>query len=334
MLFVSCIIMKVSKMKKIMDNFKECFFYLLTSISLIILGHFIPKMFSYKYTDIWNALSRSEEIDKILCSSINKDIIFTILGFIFLIWGFYRTLIQHNSDINELKKTHKNELDALENKFKTSINCYQERIEDLDREIYTLHQNVPDIWLKMMFEKFDFSAHVRVSIYFMYEEQFHLLSRHSDNPNFKETHTPTHGKDEGILSQIWSDGVAEERDCPHPKNIRNYIDYVAKKYNYDESIVKMMAMKSCRYLGTRINYSREGIGLLLIESLDECFFEKYESSVIIDYINRSNSHLTKIVLTGKEYKKREKTKVNSNKEQNTPEQDMKSILKIKGIKYE
>lgn len=72
----------------------------------------------------------------------------------------------------------------------------------MNNKIYSLHQQTPDIWLKMMFDKFDFSSSERVSIYFFHEKQFHLLSRHSGNQNFKETHKPIPKKDEGICKSI------------------------------------------------------------------------------------------------------------------------------------
>ena len=166
-------------------------FLILVPIGAALLSAYLPEITKFNYTSGWYDLNEEEYYLRVILIALKSGILQSLFGLIFTGASIYITSDKHEKKVNNLEKI-----------IKENINYYQEKLADLNNKIYSLHQQTPDIWLKMMFDKFDFSSSERVSIYFFHEKQFHLLSRHSGNPNFKETHKPILKKDEGICNSI------------------------------------------------------------------------------------------------------------------------------------
>lgn len=133
----------------------------------------------------------------------------------------------------------------------------------------------------------------RVSIYLHQNNNFILLGRYSNNPNYNVKGREIYPDNEGLISKGWLDSVCVIDNIPQWKNNgQKYITYVNQIKPINKNTIRNMKMKSRSFYIKRIDNedSRTPHGIIVIEQMNpnqidnnmiEDILEKYESNLIV-----------------------------------------------------
>nr|WP_320190113.1 hypothetical protein [uncultured Desulfobacter sp.] len=174
-----------------------------------------------------------------------------------------------------IKSEKKNEELILQNK---ELKSHVIDIEKLQQENNLLNSNLKkaindkaDTWLKTTANRFQLQRTDRISIYYIKNNFFYMLSRYSVNEKYKLKHRLRFMQSQSALCQAWENGKHINLDkIPHYGNTKKeknaYFKAMKDYYGYDEEKTKKLTMKSCVYIAFSIKKSGDTLGLVLIES--------------------------------------------------------------------
>ena len=155
----------------------------------------------------------------------------------------------------------------------------------------------------MISDKTGLNSDNRISIYFEFNNNFLLLGRFSENPNFKKTHAIQFSIDKGALSKAWQEGYYEDLKCPvytkKPSSRKPYYEHNKIVYDFSKAKLDKLNMKSCNFIGHAIKDAGNSIGVILFEST------KHDLEIKKDLINEVFQNyqnvLARLVRLGKDY---------------------------------
>ena len=160
-----------------------------------------------------------------------------------------------------------------------AINSSQEIVEGLKSSLRKLQTELVTTHLKAAYKNLSLSTHERVSIYYEYDNEFYLLARHSQNPEYAKSHRQKFSLNQGVIGKAWQHQRHAERDCPEFQRRAEYLDYLLKTYGFKEAQALGFAMKSCRYLAFAISDADAHAGVIVFESTDPAFFESCDGQI-------------------------------------------------------
>lgn len=270
------------------DFIKKCNFPLLSTFSTIILSFSCAFVGNYTLAIAWGKVNSADTMIAFILSNPYAGMIISALIFIWSELGNYfdkKDIMAENDNL----KNDTAELLSLRKR----LNESQEDCEGLKQEIYNVHLKQIKTWLKGIYKQVNLSTHDRISIYFVVEKEFSILSRYSLNPVLCEIHTRKFPLERGVLGHAWRHNEYRETGSPafDPKNPEEYYKYMEGKYSYSREVLDGINMKSCRYLGLSITDADENIGVILFESLKEDTLRPEIIDKIIKYCNDYQSHL-------------------------------------------
>lgn len=179
-----------------------------------------------------------------------------------------------------------------------------EKIEMINGDFRLLNKQSLENHLKVINDEIGFDSVHRISVYFEYSGLFLILGRFSSNPQLAVTRTIQFPLDKGALSKSWEQEYYEDFNCPEfsvKPNAKNnpYYTYQNKHYGFDKEKVDKMNMKSCNYIGFRINDNGMPVGVILFESSKNSL--KAKKAKISETCKNYNDVLVRLILMGKKY---------------------------------
>jgi hypothetical protein len=183
-----------------------------------------------------------------------------IAAIVFGLWG-----LNHSQNIKHLEKDNHekgNKIIDLETALTDSI-----------REMNDLFNS----YLTLMVKNLNFGHTERISVYKVFENQFVLIGRASDNPILIPMRRNSYPINEGFIGKGWAEGEYFIDNLPDPalRNGDTYYNQVNAIRPIGRPIVDNIRMKSRTYFIYRINgYNGQPIAVLVIESLNQNGFVK------------------------------------------------------------
>lgn len=185
---------------------------------------------------------------------------------IFGIWGTDRFEKKQQTLIDELREDQRN----LEST-KRRLDFAYEKTEAQGSRLREMQSELVKASLQSSFTVLGMNSNDRVSIYYELDDEFHLLSRYSSNPELSKPHRQKFPLDQGVISQAWQHHVHCDEECPHSGEQDRYESHMKVKYGYEAETVRAFTMKSCRYLGFSIMDAGSPVGVIIFESTDVDF---------------------------------------------------------------
>lgn len=224
-------------------------------------------------------------------------IIITIL-LIVAIWSIRQTHFDKSGLLNENL-----EFSKINSGLEQTKRLLVEKIENVKGDFRLLNEYSIESHLKMISDKTGLNSDNRISIYFEFNNNFLLLGRFSENPNFKKTHAIQFSIDKGALSKAWQEGYYEDLKCPvytkKPSSRKPYYEHNKTVYDFSKAKLDRLNMKSCNFIGHAIKDAGNSIGVILFEST------KHDLEIKKDLINEVFQNyqnvLARLVRLGKDY---------------------------------
>ncbi|NBA73912.1 hypothetical protein GOQ04_00005 [Emticicia sp. ODNR4P] len=132
-------------------------------------------------------------------------------------------------------------------------------------------------YLTLMVKNLGFGHTERISVYKVYEDNFVLIGRASDNPNLQKIGRSSYPIDEGLIGKGWAEGefFIDNLPEPHTRNGDTYYTQVNQINKIDREVLRNIKMKSRTYFVFRIKgYDNQPKAVLVIESLNPNAFVK------------------------------------------------------------
>ena len=173
-------------------------------------------------------------------------------------------------------------------------------IEKLQQENSLLKSNLEQAindkaytWLKTTANRFEFKRTDRLSIYYIKNDSFYILSRYSLNEKYKNKHRLKFMQSQSALCKAWEHGEHINLDSipqyGNTKKAKNaYIKAMKTIYGYDHDKIKHRTMKSCVYIAFAIKKNGDTLGILLIESIEKNRFGKDDVNKLKKYCTTEN----------------------------------------------
>lgn len=178
--------------------------------------------------------------------------------------------------------------------FQKKFKSYDEIFTKLNNSKNEYYKLCSDI-IKNSFDDFfqNSSNNGRVSMYLHQSNNFVLLGRYSNNPNYNAKGREIYPHNDGLISKGWIDSVCVINNIPQWKNNgQKYITYVNQIKSIDKDTIRNMKMKSRSFYIKRIDNedSRTPHGIIVIEQMNpnqidnnmvDVILEKYQSNLIV-----------------------------------------------------
>lgn len=209
-------------------------------------------------------------------------------------------LVKSHKDKDGLLSSKKNFEDI--NEKLVSINKeLLEQIETIKGDFRLLNRQSIENNLKIINNTVGCNSHHRLSLYFELNGSFVILGRFSDNPKLSIINTTKFPLDKGALTKSWESGYFEDFECPmfSKKDSNRYYSYQKKVYEYSKRKIEGLNMKSCNYIGFRINDNGIPVGVILFESEKSDLSPKKQ--LIDETCSAHHDILAKLIQTGKTY---------------------------------
>lgn len=185
---------------------------------------------------------------------------------VFGIWGTHQFETKQQALIDEMRedqRTHKSTQRRLDLAY--------EKIEAQESRLREMQSELVKAALQSSFTGLGMDSNGRVSIYYELDDEFHLLSRYSSNPELSKPHRQKFPLDQGVISKAWQHHIHCDHECPHSGDQDEYEAHMKAKYGYEAEAVRAFTMKSCRYLGFSIMDAGSPVGVIIFESTDVGF---------------------------------------------------------------
>lgn len=202
-----------------------------------------------------------------------------IIAFILSIFHIYRQ-VQNSKTIEKLesdKNDEIKELKEIKEKYELNIQYLENRLAKISSSSIALIETN----LAYLSEKIKLGSEGRITLYKFIDDQFYILGRYSENPEFKKRSRESYPK-EGLIYKAWQEGkFCKITGIPAPANKKSKFKSGYFRTLYDiapikEETVWNMRMKSrCFYLKTLKDLSSlENNSIIVIESIQENGFKK------------------------------------------------------------
>lgn len=175
--------------------------------------------------------------------------------------------IQNAKNISDLEKDNEEKAGKiidLENSFSSVV---KERSELFNSYLMLLVKNL------------NFGHNERISVYKIYENNFILIGRSSNNPNLVAPGRSNYPLNEGFIGKAWGEGEFYIHDLPDPslRNGNNYYQRVNSICNIPRDVIQGMRMLSRTFYIYRISgFQGDPKAIIVIESLNANAFTKEE----------------------------------------------------------
>jgi len=140
-------------------------------------------------------------------------------------------------------------------------------------------------YLMLLVKNLNFAHNERISVYKIYENNFILIGRSSNNPNLVLHGRSNYPLNEGFIGKAWAEGEFYIHDLPDP-NLRNgdtYYQRVNAICNIPRNVIQGMTMLSRTFYIYRINgFEGHPKAIIVIESQNPNAFTKEE---VIEKLN-------------------------------------------------
>lgn len=275
---------------KLAKRFHQNFYFISTFLGVILIA--IGGDFSNNYDEckiLWDK-------NNFFYAVITNNWVILFMGAIFGGFGIYGTA-QDNKQLKLDNDTLKKENFKIDN-LKDNLNITREENERLQGNIREKHEEVVKTWLKMISIDCKLTTFERLTIYYEDNGEFTLLSRYSQNKSYDKVHNQKFPLDKGVISKSWQHNDYKEEKSPlFIDDNSSYYEYMTRIYDYDQTKLETINMKSDKYYGLAIQEADENIGVLL--------YEKISQSDSADFVtkctdirrnhNKYQSYLTKYV---------------------------------------
>lgn len=213
---------------------------------------------------------------------------------IFGIWGTDRFEKKQQTLIDELHEDQRN----LENT-KRRLDFAYEKTEAQGSRLREMQSELVKAALQSSFTVLGMNSNDRVSIYYELDDEFHLLSRYSSNPELSKPHRQKFPLNQGVISQAWQHHFHCDKECPHSGEQDRYESHMEAKYGYEAETVRAFTMKSCRYLGFSIMDAGSPVGVIIFESTHVGFLNgEFDAEVIKTHCEKYESLYSKHLRSG------------------------------------
>jgi len=205
----------------------------------------------------------------------------------------------HENKNYTLIETEKNELIKCRNKLKFDLDNLIKKHSDLNEDYYSLASNI----LKDTFQTnfFDYTNNNgRISLYKHENDNFVLVGRFSNNPDFNDKGRGTYSNKEGFIYLGWTNKEFKIYDIPEYNNKGiEYITYVRERCNISAKNLNGISMRSRSYYIYRFdnNDARKPLGIIVFETAHEAeidtslFMNLLENNNIIIYLLKGLKNL-------------------------------------------
>ena len=218
------------------------------------------------------------------------------LGLFLLLYGTIGNYIDNQNLLNENKKIISQDMKI--NSLNLQLNSSIEDNEQIISKLQEKHHELVENWIKNLYNSMDLIASDRLTIYFVYKQEFTLLARYSSNPKIREIHNQKFNINTGVISLCWQEGTYKEETCPKfSSNNTAYYKYMKDKYNFSKIKIDSLTMKSHKLYGVSINEADDRLGVILYENNKEDDIEKFNQicDKIQRYCSRYESYLSKFI---------------------------------------
>lgn len=213
----------------------------------------------------------------------------------------YANLQNNNQILNDEVKTLQHDREQLGSSL--------EEISKLNVLLREKHEQLVKTWLKGTFSNLlrrenstvQDNTYARVSIYYVYNNEFYILARYSPNGELDKIHRQKFKSGRGIINKIYQHLEWHENKLPFydEENSDEYYTAIEKEYGYKKEQLSCFSMKTCRYFGEAIREADMTIGIILYESLlPEDLQTEQQINNIRNYHERNRSHLCQFVRYG------------------------------------
>lgn len=278
---------------KIAETIKNAFFILCTTIGTIFLT--LGSAYAGSYTletelNNWRALSGIFNHVTYLCTIPYSAL---ALGTILIIIGSTGVYFDQKIQQNKIKSLDEKITEI--NTLRKELNISQEELQTQKNLMSQMHINTVETWLKEAANHLKLTTYERISLYYEFKGEFYLLARYSQNPDYNAVHRQKFPKNQGVISKAWQHEKHIESKCPEAHE-QSYATYLKETYGYEESKVKELTMKSCRYFGKAVNDAHTHIGVIIFESTKKDFISTTDDTNKLEqYCNNNQAQISKFV---------------------------------------
>jgi len=220
--------------------------------------------------------------------------------FIYGGWGLYKS--QHtskrkinnlNDKITELEDFNLNltsENTQIANDLNAAQEGYSETLINLQNVFYNLFSQY--LCNKILSRVNDFNADKRVSVYFLYENNFFIAGRYSLNHTYNSINRYRFPINEGCIGKAWEsyDGECYSGTLPDFGS-DSYLNTAKHQYNIPAETIKLLRMHSiCYFAKTIENDQNRRIGVIVFESTKTNSFNIDDIKRILANENRDLCH--------------------------------------------
>ncbi|RMZ58000.1 hypothetical protein D1632_17005 [Chryseobacterium nematophagum] len=186
-----------------------------------------------------------------------EDINFSLvgLGFILLIVSVIVNFSQKNKNLS---------FSQIQSELQTTT----DKLKNIQKEYFKLCSDN----IRVIFEDFftQTDGQGRISIYKFDDNQFKLLGRYSNNPEFNKAGRENYSSNEGFIALGWQNGKFSIDSIPKwTGKGKDYKDFMKNSCNISENILKKIKMKSRSFYIYRIKNedSRPPLGIIVFEQI-------------------------------------------------------------------
>ncbi|WP_291118421.1 hypothetical protein [Empedobacter sp. UBA7248] len=212
----------------------------------------ISSGYLFLLADIKNE-SKNKIIFDLSWAELNTSLVF--IGILLIIIGVIVNFSQKNKNLSYTQ-------------MQTELQTTQQKFKNIEKEYFKLCSDN----IRVIFENF-FSltdGQGRVSIYKFDDNQFKLLGRYSNNPEFNKIGRGNYSSNEGFIAKGWQNETFKIDSCPKwTGKGKEYKDFMKSVCNISDTALRKIRMKSRSFFIYRINNedSRPPLGIIVFEQI-------------------------------------------------------------------
>lgn len=212
----------------------------------------ITSAYLFLLADIKND-SKKKIVSDLSWEDINSFLVFG--GIVFMIIGVIVNFLQKNKNLSF-------------SQIQTELQTTKDKLKNIQKEYFKLCSDN----IRVIFESFfiQTDGQGRVSIYKFDDDQFKLLGRYSNNPEFNRIGRGNYSSSEGFIAKGWQFGKFEINSAPKwVGNGKDYKDFMRFNCNITDGALKKIRMKSRSFYIYRIKNedSRPPLGIIVFEQI-------------------------------------------------------------------
>ncbi|RAK01654.1 GAF domain-containing protein [Aliidiomarina maris] len=175
------------------------------------------------------------------------------------------------------------------------VNEAEEQLQKERAKSAELQVSLVETFLNSTITYLELTAEDRVSLYFVFQHEFHLVARCSEDQHWKQPHRQKFPIDLGVIGQAWRKRICIVRNCPpyEPESEASYEKFMLDNFNYSKQMLAPLNMKSCRYYAESIADGSDTIGVIVFESVRKEFLDNHETN-ITEFMAKNSLLLSKL----------------------------------------